>query len=190
MTRGGDGELARFAPARGKLAVMAGGLIVFAGLAGWLLWITPAEGWEGESGGIMWLALWAVVLLCPIWAAEYAVRLARGTPTVVATAEGLEARGGFGAVARLGWDEISLIAVVEMGRKFWLGIYLHAPRETLGRLGFLSRTVLAKSHAEGVPNLAFRYYQLGAAPEAAAEALERIRRSPERVAGPKSRAER
>lgn len=190
MSQGGDGELARFAPARGKLAVMAGGLVVFAGLAGWLLWITPPEGWEGESGGIMWIGLWAVALGCPLWAADYAVRLARGTPTLVATTEGLEARGSFGAAAHLRWDEVSLIAPVEMGRKFWLAIYLHAPRQTLGRLGLLSRTVLAKSHAEGVPNLAFRAIQLGAPPEVAAEALEAIRRNPERAARRKARAGR
>ncbi len=183
-------ELARFAPPRGMLAVMAGGLAVFTGLAGWVLWLTPAGAWEAEGAGVVRVALWAVALGCPLWAADYAVRLARATPTLVATAEGLEARAAFGAAARFGWEEIAQIAPVEMGRKFWLAVYLDAPRQTLGRLGLFSRLMLAKSHGEGVPNLAFRYYQLGAAPETAAETLEAIRRNPAGAARRKAKARR
>lgn len=182
-----QGELARFVPDRGKMLVMAAGLVVFAVLAGWALAAT--WGRAGEAG-LLQAALWAVGVICPVYAAEITMRVARGTPTLLATAEGLEVRGGFRAVARLGWDEIALIAPVEMGRKFWLAIYLHAPRETLGRLDLISRFVLAKSHAEGVPNLAFRAIQLGAGPEEAAEMLERIRQDPPRAARKQARGRR
>jgi hypothetical protein len=190
VSQAGDAGLARFAPAPGKRAVMAGGLAVFAGLAAWVLWLTPAEAWAAEGAGVVRLALWGAAVLCPLWAADYAVRLARGTPTLVASAEGLEARAAFGATARLRWQEISLIAPVEMGRKRWLAVYLVTPRETLGRLGLLSRIMLARSHGEGVPNLAFRAFQLGVAPEQAAETLEHIRRNPERAAQQKARERR
>ncbi|HUF86295.1 MAG TPA: hypothetical protein VMM59_02845 [Thermohalobaculum sp.] len=190
MSPGADAALARFAPAPGKLAVMAVGLAVFAGLAVWVLWITPAEAWQEQGSLVVRVALWGVALICPVWAADLALRLVRGTPTLAATADGLVLRAGFGARAALGWDEIALVAPVEMGRKFWLAIYLRAPRAALGRLGLLARLMLVKSHGEGVPNFALRYYQLGVAPETAAGALEAIRQNPGRAARHKGRARR
>lgn len=175
MSQEGVAELAGFAPARGKLTVLVAGLLAFAGLAGWVLWITPAEAWAGEVPGILQVALWAAATLCPLCAADHAVRLLRHTPTLVATPEGLALRGAFGVAARLRWQEISLIAPVEMGRKVWLAVYLNQPHATLGHLGVWTRLILVKSHAEGEPNFALRAIQLGAAPEHAAEALERIR---------------
>ena len=171
MTR----ELARFVPERGKLAVMVAGLVIFTGLAAWLLWITPGEAWEAEGNGVLLAALWAVALACPVYALDLALRLARGTPTVAATEEGLVLRAAFGVSAFVSWDDIEIIAPVEMSRKLWLGIYVRRPVETLERLGLPARLTLVKSHAEGVPNFAFRAIRLGTSPEKAAETLERIR---------------
>ncbi len=122
-------------------------------------------------------ALWAVAVLCPVYGAEIAVRVARGTPTLAATEEGLVMRSIFGASALVRWEDIARIAPVEMGRKPWLAVYLHDPVATLARLGLGARVVLAKSHAEGVPNFAFRSLQLGTSPERAAETLEPIRQA-------------
>ncbi len=183
----GEGELARFAPDRGMMLVMAAGLVVFSVLAGRALAAGP---WEVEGSGILRAALWAVAVLCPIGAAEMAVRVARGTPTLAATREGLVLRSLFGASASLRWDEVALVAPVEMGRKFWLAIYLHEPRAVLGRLNLMARVVLVRSHGEGVPNFAFRYYHLGTTPETAAEALEAIRHDPAKAARRKGRGRR
>jgi hypothetical protein len=169
-------ELARFVPARGKLAVMVAGLVVFTGLAAWLLRITPAEAWEGEEAVILRLALWAVVVLCPVYAVDLAIRLARGTPTLIATGEGLVLNAAFGVSTFVPWDDIEMIAPVEMSRKLWLGIYLRHPVETLAHLGTVPRLMLVKSHAEGVPSFAFRAIRLGRSPADAAELLERLRR--------------
>lgn len=185
------GELARFVPDRGMMLVMAAGLVVFSVLAAWALAAALGEA-EGEAGGsgILRAALWAVAVLCPVYGAEMAVRVARGTPTLAATEEGLVLRSLFGASARLRWDEVALVAPVEMGRKLWLAIYLHEPRAVLGRLGLMARVVLVRSHGEGVPNFAFRYYQLGTAPEMAAETLEAIRHDPAKAARRKGRGRR
>lgn len=171
MTR----ELARFVPARGKLAVMVAGLGAFACLAAWLLWITPTEAWEGEEAVILHLALWAVVVLCPVYAVDLAIRLARGTPTLIATGEGLVLNAAFGLSAFVPWADIDTIAPVEMSRKLWLGIYLRHPVETLARLETVPHLMLVKSHAAGVPSFAYRAIRLGRSPADAAEQLERLR---------------
>lgn len=186
MTR----ELARFVPARGKLAVMVAGLAVFTGLAAWLLWITPGEAWDAEGNGILLLALWAVVLVCPVYALDLGLRLARGRPTLAATEEGLVLRAAFGVSAFVPWDQIERIAPVEMSRKLWLGIYVRRPVEGLGRLGLPARLMLVKSHAEGVPNFAFRAIRLGTSPEKAAEKLDRIRQGPGDARGSGRRQDR
>ena len=168
-------ELAGFGPARAKLAVMAAGLVLFAAIAGWMLWVTPDESWQAEGAGVIRVALWAVALICPAYAADLGWRLARGTPTLVATQEGLALNSALGVSTFVPWDEIDMIAPVEMSRKLWLGIYLRTPVETLERLGMATRLALAKSHARGMPNFAFRAIRLGTSPQEAAEVLEGIR---------------
>ena len=168
-------ELVRFVPVPGKMAVMAAGLAVFAALAAWTLFATSAEAWQTETGGIVRAALWVVALLCPLYAADLTVRLARAVPTLVATEDGLVLRAPLGFAPPIRWDEIAGIAAVEMGRKWWLAVYLRDPVATLGRLGLGVRLLHAKSHGPGVPNLAFRAIQLGARPEEAAKVLERLR---------------
>lgn len=175
MSRGGEAELARFAPRPGKQVVMVVGLAVFAGFAAWLLWVTPPEAWEAEGTGAVRMVLRAVAILCPLYAADLAARLLRATPTLLATQAGLVFRSALGVKAAVRWEEIAMIAPVEMSRKPWLAIYLHEPRETLARFGLLGRLMLTKSHGEGVPNLAFRTIQLGIRPVEAARALESIR---------------
>ena len=172
MTSLGTGELARFVPDRGKMLVMAAGLVVFAVLAAWGLAATPGG---AEAAGLVQAALWAVGVICPVYAAEITSRVARGTPTLVATEERLVLRTAFGVSASLGWREIKLIAAVEMGRKPWLALYLRDPLATLGRLGLAARIGLVRSHGSDVPNFAFRSIQLGARPEEAARVLEGIR---------------
>lgn len=176
MNERGKAEAARFEPSRGKLVVMVVGLAVFTALAAWVLAITPAEAREDQGSSIVQVALWAVVVLCPAYALDLGLRLSRRTPTVEAIEEGVILRSVMNISAVVRWDEIETFAPVEMGRKPWLAIYLRDPVETMRRLGTGARLTLAKSHAKGVPNFAFRSIQLGTSPEKAAETLERIRR--------------
>lgn len=168
--------LARFVPERGKLVVTFLGLVLFTAAAAYLLLATDAAE-LAQASTFMRLALWAVLVLCPVFAADALARLMRRTPTVVATAEGLVLRSVLGFSAPIPWREIGGFRAMVMGKKPWLAIYLDDPVGTFSRLGTWTRLMHAKSHAAGVPNIAFRAIHLGVSPAEAAAVLEGIRRN-------------
>jgi hypothetical protein len=166
--------LARFVPHRGKLVVTFIGLVMFFAAAVYaMLAIGPEELRNGS--GIGRLALWAALVGCPVFAADVLARILRRTPNVVATGEGLVFRSIAGFSEPIPWREISGFRSVIMGKKPYLAIYLDDPNGTFGRLGMWTRLMHAKSHAAGVPNIAFRAIHLGVSPAEAAEVLEGIR---------------
>ena len=150
MTAGGPkiaGEvLDCFTPQRGKLVVMFLGLLMFTAFAAWLL--LAAE--PGDLGYIRYV-IWAVLVLCPVYAVDMGVRILRRTPTIVATGEGLVLRTILGFARPIPWAEIGEFRAVIMGKKPWLAIYLEDPRATLGAMDLGPRLMLAKSHVAGVP---------------------------------------
>jgi hypothetical protein len=167
--------LARFAPRRAILVVTFLGLLLFTAAAAFvLLSLDPADLEQASTFGRV--ALWAVLAGCPVFAADALARIVRRTPTVVATAEGLVLRSVLGFSAPIPWGEIGAIRAVIMGKKPWLAIYLDDPVGAFSRLGSVSRLMHAKSHAPGVPNIAFRAISLGVGPAEAAAVLEGIRR--------------
>jgi hypothetical protein len=167
--------LAGFVPERGKLVVTFLGLVMFTAAAAFVLLATdPDELAQASVFGQA--ALWAALVLCPVFAVDALARLVRRTPTVVATSEGLVFRSVLGFSQPIPWSEIGAFRPVIMGKKPWLAIYLDDPVGTFARLGTWTRVMHAKSHAAGAPNLAFRAINLGASPAEAAETLEAIRR--------------
>jgi len=170
--------LARFVPHQGKLAVMFLGMVMFtAAAAGVLLTIDPEA--LRQAPTLVRLGLWGSLVLCPVFGADMLARLVRRTPMVVATEEGLVLRSTLGFTPPIPWREIVAFRPVTIGRKPYLGIYLDAPRETLGRLGTWMQMMHVKSHGTGAANIVFRAFQLGARPEQAAEVLERVRKERE-----------
>ncbi len=166
--------LARFVPHRGKLVVTFLGLAMFMAAAVYLMIAIGPQALRNEAG--LWrLALWAVLLGCPVFGADALARIVRRTPTVVAVGEGLVLRSVLGFTGPIPWREIGAFRPVIMGKKPYLAIYLDDPAGTFGRLGVLARLMHAKSHAAGVPNIVFRAIHLGVSPAEAAEVLERIR---------------
>jgi hypothetical protein len=166
--------LASFGPGRGKLAVIFLGLVLFTVAAAYvLLTIDPSD--LAQASSFMRLALWAVLVLCPVFAADTLARLVRRTPTVVATGEGLVFRSIIGFSAPIPWCEIGAFRPVIIGKKPWLAIYFDDPVGTFSRLGIWTRLMHAKSHAAGAPNITFRAISLGVSPAEAAAVLEGIR---------------
>jgi hypothetical protein len=166
--------LARFVPDRGKLVVIFLGLVMFMAAAVYAMIAIGPQQLRAEVG--LWrLALWAVLIGCPIFAADTLARIIQRTPTVVATGEGMVFRSVLGFSAPIPWREISGFRPVIMGKKPYLAIYLDDPVRTFARLGVWTRLMHAKSHAAGVPNIVFRAIQLGVSPAEAAAVLEGIR---------------
>lgn len=164
--------LARFTPGRGKRLIVFLGLVMFTGAAAWmLLALEPGA----QAATLVRLALWAALVLCPVFAADTLARLIRHTPTIVATDRGLVFRTILGFSAPLPWAEIAGFRAVIMGKKPWLAIYLHDPLGSFGRMSLWTRLMLARSHSAGVPNITFRAIDLGVSPTEAAESLERLR---------------
>ena len=112
-------------------------------------------------------------------AADMLARIIRRTPTVVAIDDGLVLRSALGFSAPIPWPEISGFRSMIMGKKPYLAVYLDNPNGTFGRMGAASRLMHAKSHAAGVPNIAFRAIHLGVSPAVAAAVLEGIRQGKE-----------
>ena len=167
--------LARFVPHRGKLVVMFLGMVMFTvAAAGVLIGIDPEALRQGPT--LIRLALWGALVLCPVFGADMLARLVRRTPMVVATEEGLVLRSTLGFTPPIPWREIAAFSPVTIGRKPYLGIYLDAPRETLGRFGTMMQLMHVRSHGTGAANIVFRAFQLGASPAEAAEVLERVRK--------------
>ncbi len=170
--------LARFVPHRVTLVVMCLGMVMFTvAAAGVLIGIDPESLRQGPT--LIRLALWGALVLCPVVGADLLARLLRRTPTVVASEEGLVLRSTLGFTPPIPWREIVRFSPVSIGRKPYLGIYLDTPRETLGRFGTMMQLMHVRSHGTGAANIVFRAFQLGVAPEQAAEVLERIRRERE-----------
>ena len=166
--------LARFVPERGKLVITFLGLLMFMVAAIYMMIaIGPEELRNGSGFGR--LALWAALVLCPVFAADTLARIVRRTPSVVATGEGLVFRSVLGFSAPIPWPEIAGFRPVIMGKKPYLAIYLDDPVRTFARLGVWTRLMHAKSHAAGVPNIVFREIHLGVSPAEAAAVLEGIR---------------
>ncbi len=166
--------LARYTPHRGKLVPMFLGLAMFMAAAVYLMIAIGPQALRNEAG--LWrLALWAVLILCPVFAADELARIVRRTPNVVATEEGLVFRSVLGYSEPIPWREIGAFSPVIMSKKPYLAIYLDDPVGTFARLGILARLMHAKSHAAGVPNIVFRAIHLGVSPADAAEVLEGIR---------------
>jgi len=174
VSAGNNSVLARFVPERGKLLVTFLGLMMFMAAAVYVMVVIGPEALRNGSG-FGRLALWAVLLFCPIFAADTLARIVRRTPTLVATEQGLVLRSVLGFSAPVRWSEISVIMPVIMGKKPYLAIYLADPVGSFARMGTMTRLMHAKSHAAGVPNIAFRAIQLGVSPVEAAEVLEGIR---------------
>ena len=168
--------LASFAPSRIKLVVTFLGLLLFTAAGAVVLLSLEVEQLR-QASTFGRAALWAVLVLCPVFAVDAMVRLIRRTPTLVATEEGLVIRSIIGFSAPIPWSEISGFEPVIMGKKPWLAVYLEDPNASFARLGIWTRLMHAKSHAKGVPNIAFRSIQLGAKPEEVAEKLKRISRN-------------
>jgi len=166
--------LASFVPERGTQVVMFLGLVLFTAAAAFV-WLTVDPMVLAQASTFIRLALRVVLVLCPVFAVDTLVRLVRRTPTVVATPEGLAFRSILGFSVPIPWCEIGAFRPVIMGKKPWLAIYLDDPAGTFSRLGTWTRLMHAKSHAAGVPNLAFRAISLGASPANAAAVLEGIR---------------
>ncbi len=166
--------LARFVPQRVNLVVTFLGLVMFMAAAVYVMIEIGPEQLRHEVG--LWrLALWAVLVGCPAYAADTLARLVRRTPNVVATGKGLVFRSVLGFSAPIPWREIGAFRPAIMGKKPYLAIYLDDPVGTFARLGTWTRLMHAKSHAAGVPNIVFRAIHLGVSPAEAAEVLERIR---------------
>ena len=160
--------LARFVPHRGKLVATFLGLVMFMAAAVYVMVAIGPEALRNEAG--LWrLVLWAVLLGCPVFAADALARIVRRTPTVVAVEEGLVLRSVLGFSAPIPWAEIGAFRPVIMGKKPFLAIYLDDPVRTFARLGIGARLMHAKSHAAGVPNIVFRALHLGVSPAEAAE---------------------
>jgi len=174
VSLGNNRILARFTPRRGLLAGMFLCLVMFTvGAAGALLTADPEELSKGPAFARQ--ALWVVLVLCPVFAADMAARIIRRTPNLVATGEGLVFRSILGFSPPIPWSEIANIGPVVMGKKLYLGIQLEDPIATFARFGTGMRLMHAKSHAPGVPNITFRAIHLGVSPVEAAELLEEIR---------------
>ncbi len=166
--------LARLVPYRIKLVVMFLGMVMFTvAAAGVLLTIDPEA--LRQAPTLVRLALWGSLVACPVFGVDMAVRLVRRTPTVVATEEGLVLRSTLGFTTPIPWREITAFRPVTIGRKPYLGIYLDDPRVTLTGLGTWMQMMHVKSLKTGAANIVFRSFQLGVAPEKAADLLERIR---------------
>jgi hypothetical protein len=142
--------------------------------AGTLLTVTPEELSQGPAFARQ--ALWAVLVLCPVFAVDMAARIIRRTPNLVATEDGLVFRSILGFSPPIPWSEIAHIGPVVMGKKLYLGFHLEDPVATFARFGFGMRLMHAKSHAPGVPNITFRAIHLGVTPAEAAAVLEGMRR--------------
>jgi hypothetical protein len=169
--------LASFAPHRGKLLVTFLGLVMFTAAGAYVLLAVEPEQIRaalgvGEFGR---LALWAVLVLCPVFAVDALARIMRRTPNVVATGEGLAFRSIAGFSEPIPWREISGVRAVFISKKPYLAIYIDDPNGVFGRMGTWTRLMHAKSHAAGVPNITLRAIQLGVSPAEAAEVLEGIR---------------
>jgi hypothetical protein len=168
--------LARFVPERGKLVVSFIGLLMFFAAALWVMIEVGPQRLRTEAG--LWrLVLWAVLVGCPVLAADTLARILRRTPTVVAIEEGLVLRSILGFSPPIPWAEITEFRPVMMGKKPFLGIFLADPVASFARMDFATRLMHAKSHAAGVPNIAFRAIHLGVGPVGAAEELEAIRQA-------------
>jgi hypothetical protein len=149
-------------------------LVMFTAAAAITLLTVPPDQMAGQS----WfgrLSLWLVLVFCPVYAADTLARLIRRTPTVVATEDGLVFRSLAGFSEPIPWDEIEAIGPAVTGKKLYLAIQLKNPRASFARLGIWGRLVFAKSHAQGAPNITFRWFHLGVNPIEAAEVLEKIR---------------
>ena len=167
--------LARFMPHRSKLMVTFLGLVMFMAAAIYVMIAVGPEALRNEAG--LWrLALWAVLILCPVFAADTLARIVKRTPTVVATDEGLVLRSVLGFCQPIPWAEIAGFRPVIVGKKPYLAIYLDDPVGSFARLGTWTRLMHDKSHAAGAPNIVFRAIHLGVSPGEAAAALERIGR--------------
>ncbi len=154
------------------------GLVMFTvAAAGALLTASPEDLRQGPAFGRQ--ALWVVLVLCPVFAVDLAVRIIRRTPALVATGEGLVFRSILGFSPPIPWREISYIGPVVMGKKLYLGIHLKDPVATFARFGTGMRLMHAKSHAANVPNITFRAIHLGVNPPEAAVVLEGIRQGKE-----------
>ena len=162
--------LASFTPSRAKMVVMFLGQIMFTVFAAYLLLAA-----EPGSLGFFRYAIWAALVLCPVYAVDLLLRILRRTPTIVATDQGLVFRTILGFSAPIPWAQIGEFRSVIMGKKPWLAIYLEDPRATFEAMPLGPRLMLAKSHSPGVPNISFREISLGASPEEAAKVLERVR---------------
>jgi len=166
--------LARFVPHRGKLVATFLGLAMFMAAAIFVMIDIGPEALRNGSG-LGRLVLWAALLGCPVFAADALARIVRRTPTVVAVEEGLVLRSILGFSPVIPWKRIAAFQPVVISKKTYLGIYLDDPRETLAGFGTFMQMMHVKSLDKGAANIVFRAFQLGVAPEQAAEVLERIR---------------
>jgi hypothetical protein len=166
--------LARFMPYRIMLGVMFLGMVMFTvAAAGVLLNVDPEKLRQGST--FIRLSLWGALVLCPVFGVDMLVRLVRRTPTVVAAEDGLALRSILGFAPAIPWKRIVAFRPVVISKKTYLGIYLDDPRDTLTGFGTWMQLMHVKSLDKGAANIVFRSFQLGVAPEKAAEVLERIR---------------
>jgi len=173
MTAPAPGKvLASFTPSRAKQVVMFLGFVMFAAAAAYVLLAA-----EPGALGLIRYAIWAALVICPVYAVDTLARIVRRTPTVVATTEGLVFRTILGFSRPIPWAEIGEFRPVIMGKKPWLAVFLEDPRATFAAMDAGSRLLLAKSHTAGVPNIALRAIQLGVGVEEASATLEKVRKS-------------
>jgi len=171
--------LARFAPKAYIQAGMAAGLALFSAAAVTAL-LTADPATLGEGLTVPRISLWLVVVLCPVFAADAVIRLVRGTPSLVATEEGVLLRSILGYTEPIAWHEIKAFVPEVISKKLWLAIYLCDAGETLAGYSVITRLLHVRSHDEDAPNITLRRYQLGMDPAEAAQLmndlLERQRR--------------
>ena len=166
--------MARLVPNRSMLTVMFLGMVMFtAAAAGALLTVDAEQLRQGST--FIRLSLWGALVACPVFGADMLARLVRRTPTVVATEEGLVLRSTLGFTPPIPWRRIAAFRPVIISKKPYLGIYLDDPRETLAGFGAWMQMMHVRSLDTGAANIVLRAYQIGVAPEGAAEVLERIR---------------
>ena len=166
--------LARFVPYRSKLVVMFLGMVMFTvAAAGVLLNIDPEA--LSPAPTLIRLWRWASLVLRSVFGSYSLALRGRRPPPVVPAAAGLVLRSTLGFTTPIPWREITSFRPVTIGRKPYLGIYLDDPRETLTGLGTWMQLMHVKSLKTGAANIVFRSFQLGVAPEKAADVLERIR---------------
>ncbi|MDH3669303.1 MAG: hypothetical protein OEN23_20505 [Paracoccaceae bacterium] len=165
--------LARFVPHRGLTAGMFAGLVLFA-IAAVLALMNADAADLGEGVTIVRISLWTIVVLCPVFAIDQFFRLVRGSPTLVATSDGIVMRSILGFTDPIPWAEIDEFAPVVISKKLCLGIFLTDPRRTLADYSMMMRFMHVRAHDPGEANIAYRWIHLGRSPVEAAEVLQPI----------------